>query len=105
MEWDKDLRVGLNKTDVSSFTNGSNLHNSIGLSGEITSAAPKSGQKKSTITTGANGQQYILYPFRWALQVMVTMAMVVSGFLMVGFSPIANTVAKIYGCSEVLVSI
>jgi hypothetical protein len=31
--------------------------------------------------------------------------MIVSGFLMVGFSPIANTVAAIYGCSEVLVQI
>ena len=34
-----------------------------------------------------------------------TMAMIVSGFLMVGFSPIASTIAKIYACDEVMVQV
>lgn len=37
------------------------------------------------------------------MQAFLTMSMIVSGFLMVGFSPIASTVARIYSCDELIV--
>ena len=51
------------------------------------------------------GKQYTLYSFRWVMQAFFTLSMIVSGFLMVGFSPITNTIAKIYDCSQIIVQL
>lgn len=34
-----------------------------------------------------------------------TAGMIVSGFLMVGFSPIASTISQIYGCEDIVVQL
>ena len=39
------------------------------------------------------------------MQAFFTVSMIVSGFLMVGFSPISNTIAKIYDCSQIIVQL
>jgi hypothetical protein len=37
------------------------------------------------------------------MQSFFTISMIISGFLMVGFSPISETISKIYECSEIIV--
>jgi|LauGreDrversion4_2_1035121.scaffolds.fasta_scaffold499707_1 hypothetical protein len=72
---------GVNKTDVSDSLRESSL-----LQPDKQSAAPPSG---SLLNSG----QYRLYPFRWAMQGMMTAAMISSGIMMVGFAPATPTIA------------
>jgi predicted MFS family arabinose efflux permease len=59
----------------------------------------------TTLSASEIGKKYTLYPFRWLMQAFFTVSMIVSGFLMVGFSPISNTIAKIYDCSQIIVQL
>jgi hypothetical protein len=59
----------------------------------------------TTLSATEIGKQYTLYSFRWLMQAFFTMSMIVSGFLMVGFSPISETIAKIYDCSQIIVQL
>lgn len=51
----------------------------------------------TTITTDESGRQYTLYSFRWIIQSLFALSMAMTGFLMVGFSPVSDYVAKMYG--------
>jgi hypothetical protein len=70
-----------------------------GSKGDKVSVTPKT---KKLATSGPNGE-YKLYPYRWSIQSFFSMCMVMSGFLMVGFSPISSSVAKIFDCEELIV--
>jgi hypothetical protein len=94
-----NMRVALNKTENSStFMSNSHMSASVPMitSDDRSSAAPPSGGKKTA---------YKLYPFRWTMQLFIVTSMITSGFLMVGFSPIASVVAAIYGCNEIIVQV
>ncbi len=59
----------------------------------------------TSLTPPETGKQYTLYSFRWVMQAFFTVSTIVSGFLMVGFSPISETIAKIYDCSQIIVQL
>ena len=86
----------LNKTESDRSSNMNSLL-------EKESAAPKSGQLKSTDASSGQTSEFKLYPCRWMLQFFFACCMISSGFLMVGFSPISNTIAAIYGCAPFIV--
>ena len=90
--------MALNKTETTSMSI-SQMH----ISGSLLS--PNLDKASAAPPSGSSEKKYKLYPFRWVMQLFVLSTMIVSGFLMVGFSPIASTIAKIYGCNEVLVQI
>ena len=46
-----------------------------------------------------------LYPIRWAIQISFTLGLMANGFIMVGFSPIADMVARYFSCDSMLVQI
>ena len=47
--------------------------------------------------------KYISYPYRWIIQFCFTFSLATTGIVMVGFSPVAELVSKIYDCSIILV--
>ena len=53
----------------------------------------------------AENEKFKLYPYRWVMQAMLVFGFGTSGFMMIGFSPIAPIIAKLYGCSLVVVDI
>ena len=59
----------------------------------------------TNLSVNEDGKQYTLYYFRWLMQAFLTASMIASGFLMVGFSPISETIAKIYDCSQIIVQL
>ena len=48
-------------------------------------------------------EQYTLYPYRWVMQLIFSLNFAVSGFIMIGFSPIAKIISDLYNCSLVVV--
>jgi hypothetical protein len=62
---------------------------------------------KSDFSSTGNQTQsqstYILYPYRWALQLVFCMCISSCGIFMNGFSPVAEIIAKIYNCSAIIV--
>lgn len=55
--------------------------------------------------TNVQIEQFKLYPYRWLMQFCFSLSFAVSGMLMVGFSPIAPVIAKIYSCNVFLVEV
>jgi hypothetical protein len=93
-------RAGLNKTEISV---SSRLVSS--QSNSTLEPAKHSPMLSTTLSASEIVKKYTLYPFRWLMQAFFTVSMIVSGFLMVGFSPISNTIAKIYDCSQIIVQL
>ncbi len=50
-------------------------------------------------------EEFKLYPYRWLMQAMFSFAFATSGFLMIGFSPVAPIIAQLYDCSLLVVDI
>ena len=93
-------RAALNKTEI---TKSSRL-----MSSQVNSAlepANTSPMLSTNFSATENGKQYTLYPFRWLMQAFLTASTIASGFLMVGFSPVSETIAKIYDCSQIIVQL
>ena len=88
----RELRVGLNKTETSSRMTASEITQ------DKTSAATPTGKFKMS-------GEYRLYNFRWLIQIMFTTCMISSGMMMVGFAPVATTISKIYSCKEIFIQI
>ncbi len=59
----------------------------------------------TSITTDESGRQYTLYNFRWILQSLFALSMAMTGFLMVGFSPVSDYIAKMYGIDPIWVQL
>jgi hypothetical protein len=79
--------MGLNKTesDMSRMTSTQfGASNTEGLKGEINKSL-----KGTTITTDESGRKYTLYTFRWLIQSLFACSMMVTGLMMVGFSPVS----------------
>jgi hypothetical protein len=66
---------------------------------------PSSSSEFTSTISQQSAQKFILYPYRWLLQLCFSLSFAVSGVLMVGFSPIAPVIAKIYSCNVFLVEV
>lgn len=49
--------------------------------------------------------KYVLYGYRWLLLICCLLAAISNGFLMVGFSPIADNLSKIFDSPSILIQI
>jgi len=86
--------MGLNKTesDMSRMTSTQFGASQIeGVKGAINPSL-----KGTVITTDESGRQFTLYSFRWLILSVFACSMMVTGLMMVGFSPVSSSIAAIY---------